>query len=259
MESDFITLHVPLTRETHHLFNAKTIAQMKPTAYLVNTSRGPVVDEAALAEALKSGKIAGAALDVFEFEPKVSPELVGAEKCRAHAAHRQRLARNPHENGDDRRGKRDRALRRPPPADASSIPKFCQRRTRRSSERARAGRIVKDIAQHIFRATLAAIDIPETMECKLDPMARRCASTASESSCANYHEIVPIAYGKAALAMAEGLDRIIPSGFARARNSRCAVAAGPSHHPSRNWEIFSADIRYRTSRVSPPAARFLSA
>ena len=76
IESDFITLHVPLTRETHHLFDAKTIAQMKPTAYLVNTSRGPVVDEAALAEALKTGKIAGAALDVYEFEPKVSPELV---------------------------------------------------------------------------------------------------------------------------------------------------------------------------------------
>ncbi len=76
MESDFITLHVPLTPGTHHLFNAKTFAQMKPSAYLVNTSRGPVVDEAALVEALTTGKIAGAALDVFEFEPKVSPALI---------------------------------------------------------------------------------------------------------------------------------------------------------------------------------------
>jgi lactate dehydrogenase-like 2-hydroxyacid dehydrogenase len=76
IESDFITLHVPLTPGTHHLFDSKTLAQMKPTAYLVNTSRGPVVDEAALVEALKSGKIAGAALDVFEFEPKISPELI---------------------------------------------------------------------------------------------------------------------------------------------------------------------------------------
>ena len=76
MESDFITLHVPLTAQTHHLFSTKTFAQMKPTAYVVNTSRGPVVDEAALVEAIKSGKIAGAALDVFEFEPKVSPELL---------------------------------------------------------------------------------------------------------------------------------------------------------------------------------------
>jgi glyoxylate reductase len=76
IESDFVSLHVPLTRETHHLFGAKTIGQMKPTAYLINTSRGPVVDEAALAEALKAGKIAGAALDVFEFEPKVSPALL---------------------------------------------------------------------------------------------------------------------------------------------------------------------------------------
>jgi lactate dehydrogenase-like 2-hydroxyacid dehydrogenase len=75
-ESDFITLHVPLTAQTHHLFGTKTFAQMKPTAYVVNTSRGPVVDEAALLEAIKSGKIAGAALDVFEFEPKVSPELL---------------------------------------------------------------------------------------------------------------------------------------------------------------------------------------
>lgn len=71
--ADFVTLHVPLVHEgessTFHLINDKTLRLMKPTAYLVNTSRGPVVDEAALARALKGGVIAGAALDVFEQEP----------------------------------------------------------------------------------------------------------------------------------------------------------------------------------------------
>jgi glyoxylate reductase len=71
--SDFVSLHVPLVREgatpTYHLINEKTLRMMKPTAYLVNTSRGPVVDEAALAQALKEKVIAGAALDVFEKEP----------------------------------------------------------------------------------------------------------------------------------------------------------------------------------------------
>ena len=74
-DGDFVSLHVPLLREsdgatpTYHLINEKTLRLMKPTAYLVNTSRGPVVDEAALARALKEGVIAGAALDVFETEP----------------------------------------------------------------------------------------------------------------------------------------------------------------------------------------------
>jgi glyoxylate reductase len=72
-ESDFVSLHVPLVREgatpTYHLINEKTLRMMKPTAYLVNTSRGPVVDEAALAHALGERVIAGAALDVFEKEP----------------------------------------------------------------------------------------------------------------------------------------------------------------------------------------------
>ena len=76
LESDFITLHVPLLPATRHLMNAQTLAKMKRTAFLVNTSRGPVVDEAALAEALQAGKIAGAALDVFEFEPTVTPALL---------------------------------------------------------------------------------------------------------------------------------------------------------------------------------------
>jgi glyoxylate reductase len=76
-ESDFVTLHVPLLPDTRHLMSKENFAKMKPTAYLINTSRGPVVDEEALSEALEQKKIAGAALDVFENEPHVHPGLVG--------------------------------------------------------------------------------------------------------------------------------------------------------------------------------------
>jgi len=75
-ESDFISLHVPLLPDTRHLISEDNLEKMKRTAFLVNTSRGPVVDEAALAEALENKKIAGAALDVFEHEPKVHPALL---------------------------------------------------------------------------------------------------------------------------------------------------------------------------------------
>ncbi|KHN49722.1 phosphoglycerate dehydrogenase [Pectobacterium fontis] len=68
-ESDFITLHTPLTDETHHLFDAERLNNMKESAYLINVSRGGVVNEEALYHALKEGKIAGAAADVFEHEP----------------------------------------------------------------------------------------------------------------------------------------------------------------------------------------------
>ena len=75
-ESDFITLHAPLTAETRHLIGAPELARMKPTAILINTSRGPLVDEAALAAALESRRIQGAALDVFEREPQIHPALL---------------------------------------------------------------------------------------------------------------------------------------------------------------------------------------
>jgi glyoxylate reductase len=73
--ADFVSLHVPLTPQTHHLIDARRLALMKRTAYLVNTARGPVVDESALVEALREGHIAGAGLDVYEEEPQLAPGL----------------------------------------------------------------------------------------------------------------------------------------------------------------------------------------
>jgi glyoxylate reductase len=77
--SDVVSLHCPLTSETRGLIGAEALARMKPTAFLVNTSRGPVVDEPALARALREGVIAGAGLDVFEHEPDVNEALVELE------------------------------------------------------------------------------------------------------------------------------------------------------------------------------------
>jgi glyoxylate reductase len=74
-EADFVSVHVPLLPETRGLFDAARLAKMKPTAYLINTSRGPVVNEAALVQALKRKKIAGAALDVYEKEPAIHAGL----------------------------------------------------------------------------------------------------------------------------------------------------------------------------------------
>ncbi len=75
-ESDFISVHVPLTQETHHLISTAQFDAMKPNAILINTSRGPVVDEAALVQALTARKLAGAGLDVYEREPAVHPGLI---------------------------------------------------------------------------------------------------------------------------------------------------------------------------------------
>ncbi len=73
--SDFVSLHVPLTAETHRLIGARELARMKRSAILVNTARGPIVDEAALVRALREGEIAAAGLDVFEHEPALAPGL----------------------------------------------------------------------------------------------------------------------------------------------------------------------------------------
>lgn len=75
-ESDFVSVHALATPETHHLIGERELRLMRRTAYLINTSRGPLVDEAALVTALQEGRIAGAGLDVYEHEPRVSPGLV---------------------------------------------------------------------------------------------------------------------------------------------------------------------------------------
>jgi glyoxylate reductase len=77
--SDIISIHVPLTDGTRHLIDRKALVRMKKSAYLVNTSRGPIVDEEALAWALSEGLLAGAALDVYEREPEVHPDLLKHE------------------------------------------------------------------------------------------------------------------------------------------------------------------------------------
>jgi glyoxylate reductase len=77
--ADVVSLHLPLSADTHHLIDERALGLMKPTAVLVNTSRGPIVDEDALARALAEGRIAGAALDVFEHEPEVTEELLELE------------------------------------------------------------------------------------------------------------------------------------------------------------------------------------
>jgi len=80
-QADVVSLHVPLTEETRHLIDARRLGLMKECAVLVNTSRGPVVDEAALAAALAAGRIAGAGLDVYEREPEVTEALLGLENA----------------------------------------------------------------------------------------------------------------------------------------------------------------------------------
>ena len=86
--SDFVTCHVPLTAETKHLINSETLSYMKPTAYLINTSRGEIIDEQSLFIALSEKRIAGAALDVFEVEPPTNTELLHLPNiiCTPHVA-----------------------------------------------------------------------------------------------------------------------------------------------------------------------------
>jgi glyoxylate reductase len=74
-EADVVTIHVPLTAATHHLIGARELAWMRPTAFVINTARGSIVDEGALVDALKAGIIAGAGLDVYEQEPAIHSAL----------------------------------------------------------------------------------------------------------------------------------------------------------------------------------------
>ena len=78
-ESDFISIHTPLLPSTRHLVDARRLSLMKPSSYLINTSRGPIIDESALVDALSNKSIAGAALDVFEHEPELASGLINLD------------------------------------------------------------------------------------------------------------------------------------------------------------------------------------
>lgn len=98
-KSDFVSIHVPLTDQTHHMIGRSQLEAMKPTAHIINTARGPVIDEPALVDALETGAIAGAGLDVFEKEPEIAPGLIELDNvvCLPHigsasAATRARMA-----------------------------------------------------------------------------------------------------------------------------------------------------------------------
>ena len=100
-QSDFVVLQVPYSPETHHLIGAAELAKMKPTAILINSTRGGVVDDAALIEALKNGTIRAAGLDVFENEPKLNPGFLELDNVVLCAAHRQLDRSDAARDGDD--------------------------------------------------------------------------------------------------------------------------------------------------------------
>jgi len=79
-ESDFVSLHVPLTEQTHHLLARQRLSLLKPSAILINTARGPIVDETALADMLDQGRLWGAGFDVYEKEPQISQALLGSDR-----------------------------------------------------------------------------------------------------------------------------------------------------------------------------------
>jgi glyoxylate reductase len=124
-EADVLTIHVPLTERTRHLVDRRRIALMRPTAVVVNTSRGPIVEEAALAEALVEGRIAGVGLDVYEDEPRVHPLLLEAPNAvlLPHVGSATREARTAMAETAARNAVEALAGRRPPNAVVDAAPR----------------------------------------------------------------------------------------------------------------------------------------
>ena len=153
--SDVVSLHVPLTPATRHLIDRAALARMKRSAYLVNTSRGPVVDEEALAWALGERLIAGAALDVYEREPAVHHALTGLENVRAGAAPRERHDRDSDRHGRPRGVERAGGARRP----ASAHPGPCAMSVAPPGpDRSRIGRILRRLRTAIGGMGLPAVE-----------------------------------------------------------------------------------------------------
>jgi len=101
-ESDFVSLNMPYSPESHHLIGARELGLMKPTAVIVNAARGGIIDDAALVHALKERRIAAAGLDVFEGEPEIQSGVPGGGQRRSCSTYRQRHARNAHGDGHAR-------------------------------------------------------------------------------------------------------------------------------------------------------------
>ena len=110
---DIVSVNCPHTPATYHLLSARRLKLMKPTAIIVNTARGEVIDENALVRMLKAGELAGAGLDVYEHEPQVNPEAARARQRRAAAAHGLGHARGPHRDGREGPDQHQDLRRRP--------------------------------------------------------------------------------------------------------------------------------------------------
>ena len=122
---DIISVNCPSTPATFHLLSARRLALMQPSAYIVNTARGDIIDEDALIKLLQDGKIAGAGLDVFEHEPAINPKLLklaGQGQGRAAAAYGLGHDRGPHRHGREGDHQHPHPLRRPPSAGPGAAP-----------------------------------------------------------------------------------------------------------------------------------------
>ena len=168
-QADIVSIHAPLTAETRHLIDARRLALMRPTAVLINTARGPVVDEAALAEALRDGTIAGAGLDVYEHEPEVTEALLGLENV-VLAPHLGSATR-------DTRSRDGDALRQRAPRRAARGPHAGQRRGGRSCDDHRKSALLLVRLPPCTTTTISRVDSPTSSSASA-PTCSRASSSA---------------------------------------------------------------------------------